>query len=89
LVTYEQRQQPFLVGLHLPSEKSYSEETAREIDKEVEGLLEESYHRTKQILTAHRPLLDEIANLLLAKEVLEGEELKALLSKARPGNPSP
>ncbi len=88
LVTYEQRRQPFLVGLQTVSEKHYSEETAREIDKEVESLLEESYHRTKQILLAHRPLLDEMANLLLAKEVLEGEELNAILNRARPDHSS-
>jgi cell division protease FtsH len=85
LVTYEQRQQSLMVGLQLPSEKSYSEETAREIDKEVERIIEESYHRTKQILIAHRALLDEMATLLLKKESLEGEELKNILGKARPG----
>jgi cell division protease FtsH len=85
LVTYEQRRQPLMVGLQLPSEKNYSEETAREIDKEVERILEETYHRTKQILTANRSLLDEMANLLLTKEVLEGEELKNILGKAHPG----
>jgi len=83
LVTYEQRPQPFMIGIQFPSEKTYSEETAREIDKEVERILEESYHRTKQILTANRSLLDEMGNILLTKEVLEGEELKKVLNKVR------
>ena len=85
LVTYDRPRQPFLAGFTMPAEKGYSEETAREIDKEVERIMEEAHHRARQILTRNRGLLDDLARELLAKEALEGEALKTLLGRVEKG----
>jgi len=83
LVTYEAPRQAFLPGVPIAREKAFSEETAREIDKEVERIIEETYHRARNILIQNRGLLDEMAARLLEKEVLEGEELQGFLNRVR------
>jgi cell division protease FtsH len=59
--------------------KPYSEETAREIDEEVKRIVDETEARARDILTKRGGDLKVIAGRLLDKEVLEGEELHALL----------
>jgi len=60
--------------------REYSEATAQQIDKEVRRLVEEAYTQARQLLEAHREVLDQLAQALLEKEVVEGEELRALLA---------
>ena len=57
-----------------------SQETSAKVDAAVMRLLNRCYEETKQILIDHRPLLDEIAQYLLAKETITGEELMAFIS---------
>ena len=52
-----------------------SQETAAKVDTVVQKLLNESYAAAKQLLTDNRSLLDEIAEYLLLKETITGEEL--------------
>lgn len=60
-------------------QRDCSEETAREIDQEVKGLLEESYVAAKRILQEHENLLGKVANELLEKETLDARAFKQLL----------
>ena len=52
-----------------------AQSTASVVDQEVKELLEESYAQAVQLLTEHRELLDEVAQFLLMKETITGEEL--------------
>jgi len=63
----------------LSSGKPYSEETAREIDQEVKRIVDETEARARDILTKRDRELKAMAQRLLDKEVLEGDELQALL----------
>jgi cell division protease FtsH len=60
--------------------REYSEQTAREIDEEVRSIIHKSYEVAKSILKENHDALDRIAKILLEKEVLEGEELRKLLT---------
>ncbi|MGE5173115.1 MAG: hypothetical protein ACM3MD_04725 [Betaproteobacteria bacterium] len=62
-------------------EKDYSEETARTIDAEVRAIVENAYATARTIITERRDAIMKIAAVLLQKEVIEGEELKALLKQ--------
>jgi cell division protease FtsH len=62
-------------------EKDYSEETARKIDDEVRTIVEDAYARARTIIREQHDALMNIAALLLQKEVIEGDELKALLNR--------
>jgi cell division protease FtsH len=62
--------------------KEYSEETARLIDGEVNQILSEAHTKARDILLAHRDALEELAKLLLDKEVVDRPALQEIL-KAR------
>ncbi len=61
------------------SPKEYSEETARLIDAEVKQILAEAHAKARDLLLAHRAALEELAQLLLEKEVVDRPALQAIL----------
>src|SRR5882724_545860 len=61
------------------SSKEYSEETARLIDEEVKQILTEAHTRARDLLISRRAALEELAKLLLEKEVVDRPELQAIL----------
>lgn len=56
--------------------KPYSEATAQLIDIEIKKIVEQAYERAKEILVANREKLEELANILLKKEVIFREDLE-------------
>jgi cell division protease FtsH len=73
----------------IPSDDVNVSEAMREVrDEEVEAIAEEAYRGAHRLLTDHRDLLDEIAERLLADEVLEHEEIRAIMAghRARKGD---
>jgi cell division protease FtsH len=61
--------------------KPYSDATAEKIDKEVKGIIDEVYSRTKNLLMKHRQHLEVIAKELLEKEILFQSDLERLIGK--------
>ena len=64
-------------SMHRP----YSEATANLIDEEVRKTVDVAYERTKKLLIKHRSELNELAELLLEKEVVVKEDLEAIFGK--------
>ncbi|RWS00764.1 AFG3-like protein 2, partial [Dinothrombium tinctorium] len=62
-------------------EKPYSEETAQMIDAEVRRLVQSAYDRTVQLITKHKLNVEKVAQRLLAKEILNREDLIELLGE--------
>ncbi len=79
-VAYEAEPASFL-GQPYGSRRLYGEETAREIDVAVRDLVESQFQRARAMLANNRPLLDEGASTLLAKETLAGAELDGILGR--------
>ncbi|MGD8369104.1 MAG: ATP-dependent zinc metalloprotease FtsH [Desulfobacterales bacterium] len=69
--------------LNVPVEgaNEYSQETARIIDEEVGKIISQQYTRAVEILRGQRETLDRGAKILLEKEKIEGNELKALMGE--------
>ena len=90
LVTYTREKRPAFLDVLQgpPSAREYSEETARAIDAEVSRLLAEAHERVRAILTDRRQALDTLAQTLLEKETLQGDELTRLLGPAPASNVS-
>jgi len=63
--------------------KPYSEKTAELIDAEVKLIIEESYDRATETLKNHMDGLSELANLLLEREVIFGEDLERIFGKRK------
>jgi cell division protease FtsH len=76
--TFRKREHLFL-DVPFKERELVSEETARLIDEEISKILKSCYDKTKELLQAEREKLDRMAELLLQKEVLEGEELEKIL----------
>lgn len=68
------------LGRDLMEQNEYSEDTAKNIDQEVRHLVNEAYHRAKKLLMENREKLDLLAKTLVEKEVLDVEEVRALLN---------
>ncbi|MGD8391054.1 MAG: cell division protein FtsH, partial [Desulfobacterales bacterium] len=60
------------------SSGNYSETTANLIDQEIRRIIDEQYERVIDILRSKRNIIHQAAKKLLEKEIIEGEELKAL-----------
>ncbi len=84
LVTFEKERRPLFLetGMGYDTGRQVSEETARGIDAEVKKIIELSRSQTRKILEEHQPQLRTLAQRLLEKEVVEGEELREILKDA-------
>jgi cell division protease FtsH len=78
-VTYEQERPLFLEGVRpAHTQREFSEETSREIDRAVREITGRTYEKALAILTTRRALLEESAHLLLQRETLGEDDLAAL-----------
>ncbi len=81
-VSFERDRRPLFLQAAQPEiAGDYSEETAREIDCEVRRLIDEQYDRVRIILGSQEALLRQAASVLLTKETITGEELKAIVAQ--------
>lgn len=84
-MTYEEQRQSFLgeAALGLTTRRTYSEETAREIDCAVRELTEKARQQAAHILETYRAQLEDGARRLLEKETLLADELPRLEPPAK------
>jgi cell division protease FtsH len=83
-ITFERERRPLFLETMMTPSKDYSEATAQDIDQEVGALVDKAHQRAREILEKERPVLEKAAKILLNKEVLEGEELRAILNSSEP-----
>ncbi len=69
------------LGRDIAAERDFSEDTAATIDDEVSSLVDIAYKRATKALIENRSVLDELAQMLVAKETVDSEELQKLLIK--------
>ena len=62
-------------------DKPYSEHTAETIDQEISKIIEKQYERAIEMLENNREKLDQLANLLLEKEVIFKENVEEIFGK--------
>jgi hypothetical protein len=89
LVTYERERRPMFLPDTFSAGKTYSEQKAAQIDEEISRIIKEAHERVRGILSQRRKVLDDLAHLLLEKEVVQGEELREMLSKSKTGIAAP
>ncbi|HEU5201977.1 MAG TPA: cell division protein FtsH, partial [Nitrospira sp.] len=81
-ITLERERQPQFVQIQPSQEKGdYSEETARDIDREIRRIVDGQYERVKQLLAEKKSALVEGAKVLLEREVISGGDLKTIMDK--------
>ncbi|HBB49333.1 TPA: cell division protein FtsH [Candidatus Nomurabacteria bacterium] len=67
------------LGKELGVEKNYSEDTARTVDMEVSGFMNNAFDRAFKVLKKYRKTLDALADVLVKNETIEREEFEAIL----------
>ena len=81
-ISFERERQPLFLQTGQPQTAGdYSEETSREIDCEVRRIIDEQYARVTTLLGTQQDVLREAAGVLLGKETITGEDLKAIIAK--------
>ena len=74
------REEPIFLGREISRTRDYSEKTAEQIDAEMRRIVEEAYAKARQIIQDKREGLQTIAEALLERETLNGEQIAALLA---------
>ena len=77
-INYEENTDEVFLGRDLGHSRSFSEEVASEIDKEVKKLVDECYADAKRIILEHMDVLHACAALLIEKERINRDEFEAL-----------
>jgi cell division protease FtsH len=77
-LTFGKREEQIFLGREISKTQDYSQDTAIRIDAEVKRLVMEQYERAKKLLLDHKTELMRIADELLAREVLDAEQIKLL-----------
>jgi len=78
-VTFGKKEEQIFLGREIAQHRDYSEATAVKIDQEVRRIVDGAYERARTIIEEHSDALVRIAETLLEREVLEGDEIKALI----------
>ncbi len=78
-VVYDDGNGEVFLGKDYGHVKNYSEQTSAKIDAEVEEIMRTAYDKTVQILKEHYDKLELVAETLIEKEKLSGEEFESLL----------
>ncbi len=85
-MVFGQRHELIFLGREIGEQRNYSEEVARQIDKEVNRIVTEAYDRAREILKKYDDLLHAITRRLIEVETLDAEEFEAFFTGV-PGVP--
>ena len=79
MVLYGDSDDYVFLGKEISQNKTYSEQTAQQIDTEVRRLIDEGYKLAKSLIEENRDKLDLIANALLEYETLDGKQVEDIV----------
>ena len=82
-LTFGKKEEMVFLGKEIATHKDYSEQTAVAIDKEVRSIIERAYNQALSLLRDNIDKLHLLANTLLEREVLDGEQMNRVLKGER------
>jgi cell division protease FtsH len=82
--TFGQRQELIFLCREISEQRDYSDKIAQEIDEEVHSIIQRSYSTAKQVLTANKEKLRQLAQELLTRETLDEPDLNRILEGLAP-----
>jgi cell division protease FtsH len=83
-IAFGEKEELIFLGREISEQRNYGDEVAREIDREVHRIVSEAYERTREILTANRTVLNDMASALIESETLDGDRLREMLARVVP-----
>ncbi len=79
-LTFGKKEEQIFLGREIAQRSDYSEDTALRIDQEVKRIVTENYQRALAILEEYKERVQKLADALLAREVLDGEQVKRIVA---------
>jgi len=79
-ITFGSGQEEVFLGRDFTQQKNFSEETSGMIDVEIKRIIDNAYYRAEDILKANVGKLTEVAEVLLEKEKIDGEEFLDIMN---------
>ena len=78
-LTFEKKEGPVFLGMQTKNEKDYSDATAQKIDEEVTKFVRDGHKKAQEILKDNVEVLHNLAEALLEKETIDGEEVNMIM----------
>ncbi len=78
-VSFSEEGQEVFLGRDMGLKKTYSEDTAKLIDKEIQGIVDNGYKKAKEIIKNNEDKMHKMAQTLLEKEVIDSKEINEIL----------
>ena len=78
-LTYGQKDEEIFLGRQITRHKNYSEQTAIDIDQEIKNIVQTQMMRAERILSENMDTLHRLAQALLEREILDGNEIDLII----------
>ena len=79
-LTFGKKEEQIFLGREIAQHSDYSEDTALKIDSEVQKIVGNQYTRCTALLTENKQKLTDIADALLAREVLDADQVRRIVN---------
>ena len=88
-LTFGKKEEQIFLGRDFSQQSDYSEDTALHIDHEIKGIVTRNYDRARETLEKNKNVLNQIAEELLIREVLDAEQVRRIARGERILEPVP
>jgi cell division protease FtsH len=88
-LTFGKKAAPIFLGRDFAQHQDYSAHTALRIDQEIKRIVSANYERAHRILAEYKAVLVHIADELLTREVLDGEQVRRMVRGLSLDEPQP
>jgi cell division protease FtsH len=82
-LSFGQKEEQIFLGREFAQHRDYSEDTARLIDDEIRSIVTQSYEKAKDIIQKNTAIIHRLANSLLEKEALDGNQIDQIIRGER------
>ena len=80
-ISFGSGQEEVFLGRDFTQQRDVSEQTSAVIDAEVKNIIDTAYNRAVDILNQNMTKLHDVANVLLEKEKIDGEEFEDIMRR--------
>ncbi len=79
-LSFGKKEEQIFLGREIAQHRDYSESTAVKIDQEVEAIVMRGYDLARSIIEKHRDAVQKVAEELLVREVLDADQVRAIIA---------
>jgi cell division protease FtsH len=79
-LTFGKKEEQIFLGREIAQRSDFSEDTAVKIDREVKRIVTEAHERAYKLIVEYRTQLEKMADELLAREVLDGDQVRRIIA---------